>query len=88
MATLDEVSDGMAMVNGAPMPEICYAPMRGGDQFGSDHQFQNVALAWADGDEGKIFLIQLVKDGYEWWGATSCTSRTGRQSSHAFGNGR
>jgi len=57
MATLDEVSDGMAMVNGAPMPEICYVAVRGGDQIDSvDQLLKDVVLPWADEDKGKFLL--------------------------------
>jgi hypothetical protein len=60
MATLAEVSDGMTQVNGEPMPDICYVAARGGHQIDSgDQLLRDVAVAWADEDKGKCFLIQL-----------------------------
>ena len=42
------------LVNGAPITEVCYVAVRGGDQVDSDGQLlQNAALPWADEDKGK-----------------------------------
>ena len=67
MATLAEVSDGMTQVNGEPMPDICYVVARGGQQIDSgDQRLRDVAVAWADEDKDKFFLLQLVMDGGAW----------------------
>ena len=67
MASLAEVSDGMAQVNGEPVLDICYVAARGGHQIDSgDQLLRDVAVAWADEDKDKFFLLQLVMDGGAW----------------------